>query len=140
MKIYKKTFVLIFVLILCSFAAQIQVNIENIQNDSGTLFVGLFKADTGFAKKENRIKGGPVEIINRSASTIYTDIPAGQYAVSTHHDVNSNGKIDKNLMGLPKEPYGFSNNKYGPFGKPDYKKATITVSDSDSLIISIKLR
>lgn len=37
-------------------------------------------------------------------------LPAGRYAYSVLHDLNQNQYTDKNLVGYPKEPYGFSNN------------------------------
>src|SRR5262245_49789263 len=38
------------------------------------------------------------------------DVPYGDYGVAVFHDENSNGKMDKYVLGIPLEPYGFSNN------------------------------
>jgi uncharacterized protein (DUF2141 family) len=38
------------------------------------------------------------------------DLEFGEYALAIYQDVNDNGKIDKNLIGIPTEPYAFSNN------------------------------
>ncbi len=137
---FKKCIVLIAVLIFSGFSAQIEVIIENIKTDNGTLYIALYKAGPDFPDKEKRLDGGPVEIKDKKASIKFNNLLAGSYAISTHHDLNSNRKVDKNFLGMPKEPYGFSNNLYGPFGKPDYKKATISVRDDDSISIKIKLR
>ena len=42
---------------------------------------------------------------------MFTDLPAGVYAVSVFHDENMNQKLDKNFVGVPKEEYGASNNR-----------------------------
>lgn len=42
-------------------------------------------------------------------ATFSVELPAtGRYALAAYHDVNGNGKLDKNLWGIPTEPYGFS--------------------------------
>lgn len=137
-----KTFTVIIILIFSSllYSAQITVVVENIKKDEGKVFVGLFKPDEDFPKREKRLKGGPVIPKNQKVSMTFTDVTSGEYAISTHHDINSNDAVDKNFMGMPKEPYGFSNNQYGPFGKPDHKKSTIIVKADDTLTVKIKLR
>jgi len=40
----------------------------------------------------------------------------GKYAVSVFHDENSNGKLDTNFLGIPREGVGASNNAKGHFG------------------------
>lgn len=44
-------------------------------------------------------------------TTIVTvrDVPPGRYGAQGFHDINGNGKIDRNFLGIPKEPVGFSN-------------------------------
>lgn len=56
-----------------------------------------------------------------------TELPPGTYAVKVFHDVNDNGKLDTNWMGIPNEPYGFSNDAAGTFGPPGFKDASFVV-------------
>lgn len=37
-----------------------------------------------------------------------TNVAAGQYVVAVYHDINGNNRLDENLLGIPREPYGFS--------------------------------
>lgn len=70
--------------------------------------------------------------------TMYTlQLPAGKFAVQAFYDENSNHKLDKNLIGVPKEKYGFSNNARGIFGPPDLSAQLIDLPNDKS--ISIKL-
>jgi uncharacterized protein (DUF2141 family) len=50
-----------------------------------------------------------IETPGNTAQCIFS-VPKGEYAVAVFHDENGNGKMDKNLIGAPKEGYGFSNN------------------------------
>lgn len=45
-------------------------------------------------------------------------VTPGTYALKVFQDLNGNGKLDTGWMGIPKEPYGFSNNAMGRFGPP----------------------
>lgn len=67
------------------------------------------------------------------------DIPYGKYALIWHHDKNSNNQFDTNILGIPKEPYGFSNNVTSTFGPPEYDEITFIVdAESLSLVLLYK--
>jgi|GEM_PF-2427488 len=52
------------------------------------------------------------------------EVPAGRpVAVEVHHDVNENGILDKNLLGVPVERYGFSKGARSLTGKPSFNDA-----------------
>jgi len=55
-----------------------------------------------------------------------------------YHDLNSNDELDKNFLGIPTEPYAFSNNARG-FGLPPYKKAMFKL-DSREKILEITIK
>mgnify|MGYP005811290629 CR=1 FL=1 len=54
-------------------------------------------------------------------------LPDGEYALSVYQDVNGNGQLERNFVGIPKEPGGLSNNVRPRFGPPKYKDAAFTV-------------
>jgi uncharacterized protein (DUF2141 family) len=47
--------------------------------------------------------------------------------VKSFHDRDANGKMNFNPLGMPLEPYGFSNNARAPFGPPSWRRAAFTV-------------
>ena len=55
-------------------------------------------------------------------------MPYGIYAVAIYQDENRNGEHDHNALGVPKEPYGFSNNARGRFGPAKFKDAQFTLA------------
>ncbi len=59
-------------------------------------------------------------------TVVLKDLPEGPIALSLFQDANGNGKLDMNMMGMPTEPYGFSNNASGNFGPPPFDKAVFT--------------
>ena len=59
-------------------------------------------------------------------------LPFGEYAIALIHDVNANKEFDKNLLGIPKEPFGFSNNKSIFFGLPNFKEASVVFDENNT--------
>jgi uncharacterized protein (DUF2141 family) len=44
-----------------------------------------------------------------------------------------------NFLGIPKEPYGFSKNKFGKFGPPDFEDASFEVKENNPISLTINL-
>lgn len=66
------------------------------------------------------------------------DVPPGTWAVLAYQDENDNGKLDRNLIGIPSENYGFSRDAAGRFGPPKFEAAAIEVGEGTT-VASIKL-
>ena len=68
----------------------------------------------------------------------FQDVPAGTFAIAVFHDTNSNGKLDKNFLGIPKEGYAFSNNVFGTFRAPGFEDASFEFDGNKT--VKIKMR
>jgi uncharacterized protein (DUF2141 family) len=80
----------------------------------------LQKASSQGAKKPLRT----LSLRSRNATTCqFSGIAPGTYAVSVFHDENSNGKLDINFIGIPREGVGASNNARGHFEPPGFDPA-----------------
>jgi uncharacterized protein (DUF2141 family) len=66
-------------------------------------------------------------------------LPSGDYALSVFHDVNGNGELDTNQVGMPIEPYGFSNDAAGNYGPPSFEQSRVHLPEAGSLV-TINLR
>jgi uncharacterized protein (DUF2141 family) len=55
------------------------------------------------------------------------DLQEGRYAIKAFHDVNDSGEMDFNLIGIPKEPYGFSNDATATMSAPKFEQAAFVV-------------
>jgi uncharacterized protein (DUF2141 family) len=67
------------------------------------------------------------------------NVPPGTWAVLAYQDENSNDELDRNLIGIPKENYGFSRDARGKFGPPGFDDAAIEVG-GDKTFAPVKLR
>ena len=110
-------------------AADLAVTIENIQDGSGQVLVGVFNSAAAFPKQV--YQGQSVPAAQRAADGTVTlrfaGLPAGTYAVSAIHDRDVNGKLTTNLLGMPTEPYGFTGRGSGSFGPPAFEDVSFSL-------------
>ena len=125
----------------CTYAADLTVVVQNIQQDTGSVMLGLFSTPEGFPKAAT--KGMLVPAAERDSTgrvtMVLRDLAPGQYAVSAFHDIDGNGKLNSNLMGMPTEPYGFSNDAQGQFAPPAFEAAAITLP-AQGLTIQLQVK
>ena len=114
------------------------VTISNIKNAKGSISVGLFNKKKGFPKGQV-FRGIHIHAQVGKVTGRFSNLPLGKYAIAVYHDKNNNKKLDKNFFGIPKEPYGFSQNARAIFGSPSFAKAAFIVGKK-SLSTSIKIK
>ena len=115
----------------------LSVNIEIDDSSNGFVYVSLHSKSDTFPKKGNEAPYMKrVKISGKKAKVIFTKIPYGTYAISAFYDENGNGKLDYNILGIPKESAGISNN-YSGF--PKWEKSKFELTDS-SITQVIKLK
>lgn len=115
-----------------SLAETLTVNVTNIQSDSGTIRMALFEAGKGFPEEEHAIALRVINISERTGYAVFSDLPAGHYGIAVYHDENGNEKLDTNLLGLPTEGYGFSNNARAALGPPRFRAVSFQVNEPNS--------
>lgn len=103
----------------------LRIVIKNIKETKGNLMVGLFDNEQSFPK--TAVFGKVVAATADSALIVFPDLHPGSYAISVIHDANSNGKLDTNFLGIPKEGFAFGNNAMGTFGPPSFKSAQVRI-------------
>lgn len=96
---------------------------------SGTIALALFNSANTFGDLRDPARL-ETYLLGENDDYVLTDIPAGEYALMVYYDENDNLRIDKNFIGIPTEPLGFSNN-YRPKGPPSYSRAAFTLTQEE---------
>ncbi|GAB4037553.1 DUF2141 domain-containing protein [Spirosoma gilvum] len=112
------------------------IEVHNVQTLNGSVFIALFAAGKEFPSGKP-IEGEKVAAASHSVQASFSVEP-GEYAIAVFHDENGNGQLDKRIFGIPKEPYGFSNNFRPKMSAPKFTDCRFTVGTS-SKTIRIKL-
>jgi uncharacterized protein (DUF2141 family) len=107
----------------------IRIEIGGLRNNNGQVVCALYSSAEGFPKQsEKAVAKLHAAISDKKAVCEFTGIVPGTYAVSVFHDENSNGKLDTNFMGIPREGVGASNGAKGHFGPPKFEDAAFRIS------------
>lgn len=138
---------LLSLLALPTNANELRVTVEGIRSQSGNILIGLYDSiDTfnraiemsdkeGFLNDPGRFAGVALRAnAALKSSVVFTNLNPGLYAIILFHDRNGNGKLDKNFLGIPNEPYGFSNNAQGFLGPPSFEKALMRITHGDNSV------
>lgn len=136
-----KTLIIILLSII-SIATQnkheLVVYVDGIVDLKGDIYVGLYNKPEGFTELNAVYQFKITPAMSKSLEVKFLDIPEGIYAVSVFHDKNSNGKLDKNIVGYPVEVYGFSNNQRALFSAPSFEDCSFRLKNNKSLEIHIQ--
>lgn len=111
--------------------ATITVTVTNIPGAKGELLIGLYDSAGSFTR--TALPGSP-KVPVTSRSKIRAKIPnvkPGTYAIVVIQDLNGNGRLDKNFVGMPKEPLAFSVIRKIPRGKPQFAACSFKVGTKD---------
>jgi uncharacterized protein (DUF2141 family) len=116
---------------------KLKVNVTNIQSKGKTLYVGIYRTSDEFPEFSKFWKNLKI-ITTTNETTFEFDVPYGDYAVAVSHDLNGNGRLDKNLFGYPKEPFGFSKNYKPTLSSPDFSDCKFSYTEqSNSIMIKL---
>lgn len=115
--------------------SNLTVSISGIKNNTGSLTAELYNSQKTFLKTS--FKAATTTIKSNSATVTFSGIPKGEYTVLVYHDENNNKKLDKYLIGMPKESVACSNNAKGFMGPPKYDDAKFTVSADTKINIKM---
>lgn len=107
------------------------IHFENLSTEQGAILLLVQNANQKDLAKL-------IVPITDKSSTITLYLSAGKYAISGFHDINGNEKLDTNLVGIPDEPYGFSNDARGTFGKPDFSDQLFSLTEQKTVTFELK--
>jgi acyl-CoA reductase-like NAD-dependent aldehyde dehydrogenase/uncharacterized protein (DUF2141 family) len=113
------------------------INVQLTPHAYGELPYLVFASPSGFPGDRNKAFRHDFLPIPANAQKlmIETDLPPGTYAVSVYEDLNSNHKLDHNLIGIPREPVGASNNPHTRLGPPRFAESSFRLGPPSQTII-----
>lgn len=120
---------------ICLAGNKVFVEIKCVQKSGGIVYISLFNSENAYNKKEVYLS----KYIDPKESQVIVELelPFGLYLVSAYQDLNSNKKLDTNILGIPKEPVGISNyDGKGTPGKFDKHKVVV---DQETKKITVTL-
>ena len=117
----------------------VTVVVSSLVSTTAAVRLYFYNTREGFLKSGKWAFFKSVKPQGKSEFTLPVDLPKGEWAVAITQDLNSNDKIDKNFLGIPTEPYAFSNNVHPTVAAPGFDECKFTV-DEPGKVVSIVLK
>jgi uncharacterized protein (DUF2141 family) len=115
---------------------EIRVKVVGLQSDRGALRFGLYDRKETFASEGGAIASGARPIKSGQCEFVIPDLPYGTYALIVAHDVNGDGKIDRNPFSP--ELKGITNYQGKVLWFPSFDKAKFRL-DRPSVSVEIRV-
>jgi uncharacterized protein (DUF2141 family) len=105
------------------------IEISGLKEATGSVHIAVYSSDSTWLEEGAVLTRTVVIADALDGDLVRTDLelPMGEYAVSAYHDVDGNGELATNFIGLPSEPIAVSNNKFVKYMKPKYEDAVFTL-------------
>lgn len=132
---------LVMLNVSAAFAQNIQVKITGIKSDKGQIVLNVFKDNKTYddQKPYKKFLFEKKDVLDGTV-VLNCTLDAGTYGITLLDDENKNGVIDKNLVGIPKEGFGFSNFYMTKMSKPSFDDFKVDVKSAAENKIEIKVK
>ena len=118
----------------------VTVHVTGFRNATGQLGAAVFSSAAGWPEDIAKSVTHAHVPIHNGEATIEFKLPAGTYSIAVLHDENQNQKLDRNLFGVPKEGFGFSNNIKAAFTAPAWQKCSFVLDREKRLEITLQYK
>ena len=115
----------------------VTIDIQNIKGTKGTLQIAIYNRSISFPKVGGEYKLMQYKVADGQSKFKIDNLPNGDYAIAIHHDENSDGKMNTNMIGIPKEGYAFSRNFKPKFSAPSFLDCVIKVNSDQNMTINL---
>jgi uncharacterized protein (DUF2141 family) len=133
---------LIALLVLGSIApqpgtVQVTVRVLDVRSDKGGVIHAALHLAPGVGFPGPAVAGN-LDAAPKSPETVFVfQVTPGTYAAAVHHDANANGRMDTNLIGIPREGYGVSNDPRPRFRAPRFSEAEVRITRDTTLTLRL---
>jgi uncharacterized protein (DUF2141 family) len=132
---------MLFILLSSNIQAQqvTEVKVTDIRSPKGNIILQVYKDNASYDEEQpyKKLVFDKKALVNGTL-TVKLELTAGIYGITLIDDENQNGKIDKNLIRMPKEGFGFSNFFMEKMKKPTFDDFKFDLKNRNQVDIKVK--
>jgi uncharacterized protein (DUF2141 family) len=114
--------------------------IDNLASPDAPVQIGFYGRSNKFLDTEDQLKRYIFNPTGEILTAHITDLPYGEYAFALFQDLKRKGKIARNLIGIPTDPFAFSNNVQPAFKAPKFDECCFEYSEANHTVHISMLR
>ena len=113
----------------------VTVVVSSLASTHSVVKLNFYNAADKFLQKSQHALHLEVKPEGKTEISVPVELASGDWAVALTQDTNDNDKLDKNLLGIPTEPYAFSNNVRPHLAAPKFEECKFTVSGPGKVVV-----
>ena len=117
----------------------VTVVVTALASTQSVVKLNFYNTSGSFLKDGQQVMRLVVRPGGKNTITVPVELVPGEWAVALTQDTNNNDLLDKNFLGIPTEPYAFSNNVRPRFAAPKFEECKFMVSEP-GLVVNIALK
>jgi uncharacterized protein (DUF2141 family) len=141
LKYIKNGLLLILILLSCSLIVaqnhSLTVQVTNVKEKKGNIVISIFNNVKSFLKEGEEFIKKTIPVKEHTITITFVDLPSGYYSVALYHDENGDHVCNKNILGIPKEWFGFSKNFSPLLRAPRFDEIKILLQKNDTIPIKM---
>lgn len=145
MKRVKSTFLLFcvsFITIKFSFGQTktLEITLIGIEDIQGQIVVLVYDDEKNFLKDERKYpRRLKFPVTHDGMAVSIADVPMKDCGIMLYHDKNDDDKCNRNMVGMPTEKIGFSNNARPKMRAPKFEEAKVEAKETSIVIELFKI-
>ena len=112
-------------------AGDLHVRFANVTDDTGHMMVAVCTEETYPELNAGGCAPAARAPVAEDMVVTFEALPPGAYGISVYHDVDDDGQLKSNFLGIPREPLGASNDARGNMGPPSFEDMSFEIGDDD---------
>lgn len=112
----------------------VTVVVSALASTQSVVKLNFYNAADKFLQKDQQAFRVVVRPEGKTEISVPVELTPGEWAVALTQDTNNNDKLDKNFLGIPTEPYAFSNNVRPRLAAPKFEECKFMVNGPGKVI------
>lgn len=112
--------------------AGLLLDFKNVPEASGKVMIAVYDSADSFRKEP--VVRKMVDSTPGQMQVSFPDLQAGEYAVMVFHDQNGDRELNRNMMGIPKEPWSGSLNTRLVIGAPTWDQTRFILPEKGTAV------
>lgn len=131
--------IVLFALLIAPPAAAeaLTITVANVASDEGHLMISIVDSKPAYEDNAGAVASFILPARKGTVTFSADSLPTGKLAIRVMHDQNDNEKLDSNMLGIPREPFGFSNDATGNFGPPKWDQVNFDFTADTAVTINL---
>ncbi len=119
--------------------ATVEVTVTGVRDATGLIRFGLYDEPGAFPDEQRYCARVFLPADPDGMVATFEGVAPGTYAVAVYHDEDESDSLQRNLVGKPKEGYGFSNGARPRLKDPPFERAAFEVPAGGTVSMTIDL-